>query len=467
MLALPLVAFGVFSYVTFSRTLTHRIDEFLGDALTVFRNELFVERRQLPDAGEAIRTTVREVRFRDLAIVVFGEEGRVVASSTAGPRTTPARLDQGTIPVPDIAAAMDERGGRKTWVATLRSSGGSYRVSVGPLALSGSTFRVAGVYPLADVEKTLGRIRALFFLMVPLLVLAAGAGGWYLAHRGFRPVSRMADRASEIGATTLHERLPVVADDELGALARVFNDLLDRLQESFERQRRFMADASHELRSPTAILRTETDVALSRQHRSEEEYRESLTVIGDAVRRLTRVVDDLFLLARADSGHQVMHTVPLYLDEVVRDTVRTVRPLADRKSVEVEVSGSVETSFRGDPDLLGRLLLNLLDNAIEHSPEGETVRVTMAVRGEVVEIRVADRGAGVPAEARDRIFERFFRVDPSRSRKGAESGSGAGLGLAIGRRIAEMHGGRLELAGSPPGRTEFLLVLPAEEAGPT
>lgn len=465
MVALPLVGFAVISYLIFSTSLIRRTDGFLDDALTVFQNELLVERRQLPAAEEAIRTTVREVRFRDLAIVVLDDGGQVVASSTAAPEMGSRGSGHTTPSLFGINEAMEEReqrGDEASWRATLSGPGSGYRVQVRPVVVGEGRFRIAGIYPLAEVEETLEGIRRLYVVMIPLLILLAGTGGWFLARRSFRPVSEMAERATEISATTLHERLPVASDDELGALARVFNDLLDRLQESFQQQKRFMADASHELRSPTAILRSETDVTLSREHRSEEEYRESLTVIKDGARRLTRVVDDLFLLARSDAGHPVMQPVPLYLDEVIRDTVRAVRPLAEGKGLDLSLSGTVEESLRGDPDLLGRLLLNLLDNAVEHSPRGGTVRVAMASSEEAVEVRVSDQGPGIPPDAKDRIFQRFFRVDPSRSRDGAGSTGGAGLGLAIARRIAEMHGGSLELAHSRPGSTEFILTLPTE-----
>jgi heavy metal sensor kinase len=455
MLCLPLVAFAVVSYLTFSRTLTSRTDGFLNDALTVFGNELLVERRQIPAPEEAIRTTVREVRFQDLEIVVLSEEGGVVASSPRGPdRVSP-------LP-PIIIEALRAGGGREgAWISTVAGPGGEYRVRTHSLRLEDQRFRVAGIYPLAEVAGTLRRIRHLFLVAIPLLLLLAGTGGWFLARRSFRPISSVAARAAEISATTLYERLPVVADDELGALTRVLNDLLDRLEQSFEQQRRFVADASHELRSPAAILRTETDITLSREHRTEAEYRESLNIIRDAARRLTGVVDDLFLLARVDGGHPVMSPASLYLDEVVRDTARIAGPLAERKGVQVEVSGLVEAPFRGDSGLLGRLLLNLLDNAIKHSPEGGVVQVRMEERGGAIEIGVVDRGAGIPEEVQSRIFERFFQVDSARTRNGRTLTSGAGLGLAIGRRIAEMHGGRLDLASSRPGRTEFLLTLPA------
>jgi heavy metal sensor kinase len=270
----------------------------------------------------------------------------------------------------------------------------------------------------------------------------------------------MTARAAEIGAMNLHERLPVVAEDELGALARVFNGMLDRLERSFDQQRRFMADASHELRTPAAVLRTEADVTLSRERRTEAEYRESMTVVQEAARRLTRIVDDIFLLARADAGHLVMHVAPLYVDDLLHDMVRAVRPLADSRGVRVELTSVVEAPAQGDADLLGRVVLNLLDNAIKHSPDDGLVEVRLEAHGAAYEIAVVDVGPGIPEPVRERVFERFFRADSARSRAESSVTSGAGLGLAIGRRIAELHGGRLELSSSRPGHTEFRLKVP-------
>jgi signal transduction histidine kinase len=260
----------------------------------------------------------------------------------------------------------------------------------------------------------------------------------------------------------LHERLPVSGGDELVRLSRVINDLLDRLQTSFEQQRRFMADASHELRTPTAIVRTEADVTLSRPNRTNEEYRESVVIMQDAARRLTRIVDDLFLLARADAGHLVLQRAPLYLEDVVDHATRGVRPLADRRGVHLEVGAMVEGQVQGDSDLLGRLLLNLLDNAIKHSPTGGTVQVEMSRRNGECAVAVIDNGPGIPEEAKPKIFERFFQVDAARARHDNSQTSGAGLGLAIARRIADVHGGRVELVDSRAGRTEFRFSLPVQ-----
>jgi two-component system OmpR family sensor kinase len=460
LLAVPLVAFAIGSYYIFARTLESRTDAFISDALTAFSRELVAERRALPTLQDAFRATVHEVRFRDLDIVILDDAGRVMAMSAPqgdrpGSFRHPLQTDSGA-----IFAALRGRDATQPIALTLFHREGSFRVAVRPLLAGQQRFIVAGAYPLREVEDTLERIRGLFLITIPLLIVSAATGGYFLAKRSLAPVASMSARAAEIGASTLHERLPAASQDELGDLARTLNGLLDRLERSFAQQRRFMADASHELRTPTAILRTEADVTLSQAHRTEAEYRESATVVQDAARRLSRIVDDIFLLARADAGHLVMHPAAIDLEDVVQDAIRSVRQIADRRGVRVDMLDVVEAPFHGDADLLGRVLLNLLDNAIKHSPEGGTVDVHMSTTATRYEVAVVDGGPGVPPEDHERVFERFVRLDSVRSRAENSLTSGAGLGLGIARRIAGMHGGTLRIADSRPGHTRFQLSLP-------
>lgn len=464
-LAVPLIAFGIISYLIFSNTVRARTDAFVDDALTVFGRELSAERHEGLDLEAAIRRTLREVRFREADILILDDSGSVVGMS--GPLGTAGALNDRAPPVDPavIVAGLGPNLPGAEQITTMTHQGGAYRVVLRPLRLDGRTYHLVGVHSLARVEAMLARIRRLFLVLMAFIIVVAAAGGSFLARRSFLPVTAMATRAAEIGASTLHERLPVVAKDELGELARVLNELLDRLASAFEQQRRFMADASHELRTPTAIVRTEADVILSREHRTEEEYRASLDIVRNASRRLTRIVDDVFLSARADAGHLVMNPEPLYLEDLVGDTVRAVGPIAEARRVRVELGELAEAPAVADAELLSRVLLNLMDNAIKHSPEGGAVEVSMAARGGTCEISIVDQGPGIPKEARERIFERFFRLDVARSREESTLTGGAGLGLSISRRIAEMHGGRLFLVGSRPGRTEFRVSLPVETSG--
>jgi heavy metal sensor kinase len=305
-----------------------------------------------------------------------------------------------------------------------------------------------------------------YLVAVPLIVALAALGGFFLARRSLAPVAAMGERAAEITVSTLHERLPIATPgDELGRLATIINGLLDRLQQAFQQQRRFMADASHELRTPVAILKTESQVTLAQPNRSAMEYRESAAVMADVANRLARVVDDLFLLARADAGHLTPKPTSIYLDEIVQTAVRSIQTLADARHVHVHLQKLEDAPLIGDADLLGCVLLNLLDNAVKHSPRDGTVDVSLTKKNGSYVVAVSDMGAGVPADARDRIFERFFRVDTARSRSDDGSATGgAGLGLSIARWAAEAHGGRVDLAESGAGKTTFQLTLPATKA---
>ena len=459
LLAIPLVAFSFLSYAAFSRALVTGTDRFIGEALEAFTRELGAERRAGLTLPDAMRTTIQEVRFRELHIAIFDSAWNVVA--TASP---PDRED--AVDNQSIVAAIRSPATHEPLTRTLTAPGGSHRVRAQPLVAEGESFVVVGHYPLREAEQTMAGIRQMFWVAIPLLIVVAAVSGWFLAQRSLAPVGSMATHAAEISATNLHERLPVSGGEELVRLASVINDLLDRLQRSFEQQQRFMADASHELRTPTAIVRTEADVTLSREHRGEAEYRESVRIMGDASRRMARIVDDLFLLARADAGHLVLHRSPIFLEEVVDDAARSVRHLAERSGVTIVLDELVEAPVLGDADLLGRVVLNLLDNSIKHSPPGATIHVSVSRAGSSFQVTVVDQGSGIPAESHARVFERFFRADEARTRDDGAPVGGAGLGLAIARRIAEIHGGTLELVDSRPGHTEFSFRLPAAATAP-
>ncbi|MCC6244641.1 MAG: HAMP domain-containing protein [Gemmatimonadaceae bacterium] len=471
LLGVPLICFAIVSYVAFARALVGGTDRFIGEALAAFTQELGAERRAGLTTQQAMLTTVYEVRFRELHIMIVDAEGRIVAMAsppdTLRPRSwagaTPATP---TVSDPDNAtllAALQRDGRlREPVIQTFDNlpTGEAFRVHAQPLTVAGEYFLLTGRYPLRDTERTMASIRRIFLLTIPLLVLAAAVSGYFLARRNLAPVAHMAERAAAISANTLHERLPVSGGEELVRLAEVVNALLNRLEASFEQQRRFMADASHELRTPTAIVRTEADVTLTKAHRTEDEYRASVGIMQDASRRLTRIVDDLFLLARSDAGHLVVHRAPIYLEDVVDDAVRAARPLAERRGVSLVLGNMVEASVDGDADLLGRLLLNLVDNAIKHTPQGATVHVAMSQDTSTASVTVRDEGTGIPEAAQAHVFERFFRADAARTRDENSHTSGAGLGLSIARRIADVHDGTLLLIASRPGHTEFRFTVP-------
>jgi heavy metal sensor kinase len=480
LLGVPLIALALGFYLMFAQMLHDRTDQFIGDALSAFSRELVAERRAALSPIAAIRTTVNEVRFQELHIVILDSASQVVATSPESGMEAQADPDRGANGRPrdplseQVAASLAGRGRTmsQSRAVTVSTARGDYLVNGRPLTIDGQRFVLAGAYSLRDTEALLGRVREILSVAVPLLLLIAITGGYFLAMRNLGPLSAMAARAAEISAANLQDRLPVAGGAELAGLARVVNSLLDRLEASFGQQRRFMADASHELRTPAAIVRIEADVTLAQPSRSEHDYRESLTVVQSAARRMTRIVDDLLLLARADAGVAVEHREHVYLEEIVHDVASGVRRLAESRRVRVDVASVVDAPIFADVDLVGRCVLNLLDNAIKHSPAGSAVRMEMARNGNACELRVIDAGPGIPADVQPRVFDRFFRGDTTAlagdQRVSPESDAGtpggAGLGLAIARRIAELHAGRLDLVESRPGYTEFCLALPLDPA---
>jgi heavy metal sensor kinase len=302
------------------------------------------------------------------------------------------------------------------------------------------------------------RILALILAMgVPGAVGLAIGGGYVLAGRLLAPIGAMAATARRISAESLAERLPVAnPGDELGQLARVFNDTLGRLQDAFEQLRRFTADASHELRTPLTAMRSVGEVALQ-QSASVSEYREVVGSMLEEVDRLTRLVENLLTLTRGESGRIQIAPDVVDLSGLVASVSDSLHVLAEEKHQSLEVEAALPITALCDPAILRQGLINLLHNAIKYTPRGGTIRAVArrAASAEAV-IEVKDTGPGIPAADRQRIFERFYRVDSGRSR---EDG-GVGLGLAIARWAVEANGGRIEVESEERQGALFRIVLP-------
>lgn len=473
-LSAMLAACALGSWYTLRQVLASRADRFLEEARDAFLIELSAEQAAMPTTTDAIGAAMRDIRFSDIEFVVLDSTARVVAASwtapgsahsmpaVTGPRLPPQRL------VAVVASAADSLGaGDARRLVTLPGDEGGHRVALAAVTLDGAPSVVAAAQSRRWLQETLRAVTIAYLAAIPAVVLLAAVGGYLLARRALAPVGEMGRRARFIEARNLHERLPVEDPrEELGGLATVFNDLLQRLERAFAQQRRLVADASHELRTPVAVVRAEADVALSQPVRSAAEYRESLHVIADAGRRLSRIVDDLFLLARADGGPVPLRREPLYLDELVEETVRVLRVLAAQRAVRIVVAPLPEVPVHGDPELLGRLLINLLENAVKYSSAGSAVVVRMDRTGGAAVLTVTDEGPGIPADAQARVFERFFRADTEPSGDPGPAPGGAGLGLAIARWVAEAHDGALDLVRSSPEGSEFRVTLPLDTPAP-
>jgi len=410
-----------------------------------------------------------EHRSENDAFVVLGPGGTRIAASddaalSSASETTNRQLVR-ALESQDFRQFETSAAGGAAGLETIRAGRARVRVYARQFKADGRNLVLLVAQSLHGQYETLETLRETFAWMIFLGLLLAGTGGYFLAKKSLEPVVAMGAHARRIGATNLHERLPVVnANDELGQLATTFNDLLNRLDESFERQRRFVADASHELRTPLAILRGEAEVAMSQKGRRAEEYLESLKILHEETTRLIKIVEDLFTLTRADAGQYRLAPQDVYLEEVVADCAHSVRTLASEKNIELKVDAGAECLVRGDQDLLRRMILNLLDNAIKYTPAGGRVDMACRVSDGECEVHVTDTGTGIPAEMQGRVFERFFRADEARSRQGDTGG--AGLGLSIAQWIAQAHHGRLELVRSSSAGSHFAVYLPAHRAVP-
>jgi two-component system OmpR family sensor kinase len=320
-----------------------------------------------------------------------------------------------------------------------------------------------GTAPVLIVSRSVSELQStlnqtiLFLAVLSVLVVAAGT---LLAHRLagniLEPVRRIASTARSLSQHDLNRRVEVdVPPDELGELVETFNGMLARLEASFESLRRFTADASHELRSPLALMRSELEGTLARA-RTAPEYQQVLRGLESEVEHMSRMVDQLLMLARADAGALRPAETNLDVADFLHETAARWRPVADSRHVQVDVDAPDSGSVRADPDLLRRVMDNLIDNATRHTPEGTAVQLTGAPTAGGWNIDVRDHGSGVPVAARSVLFERFVRADGARARDTA----GAGLGLALSRAIAESHGGSLKLLDQNGSGATFRLFLP-------
>lgn len=461
-LAVILIVFAVAALLFLKYTVRRQTDTTLQEISRTFDES--VEREQMDAdveniAPEArITTVVKEVlddlRFRNYRIFVFNAQGKFLASDDQKPSETVLSEKQ-------IANLADEfsKSEKDSAFFTTANEESEFRVFAKKY-IDGQNFSVIVSHSLDDDDELIDGFQTVLLICVPLVLVLASFGGYFLARKTLSPVAQMSETASRISATNLHARLPVKNEkDELGGLATVFNSLLTRLDHSFEQQKRFMADASHELRTPLAIVRGEAEVALSKKNRPNSELRESLGIVQDEGKRLTRIVEDLFTLARVDAGQFRTSFSEIYLDELLADCVRKLRVLAEKRSVSLEINAAEEMPMRGDEQLLHRLFINLLDNAIKYNREGGSVSVVAEKTAGEYRVTITDTGAGISKKEQAQIFERFYRADPARSRTAETTTSGAGLGLSIASWIAETHHAELELIRSDKTGSAFSVIF--------
>jgi two-component system OmpR family sensor kinase len=451
LLAAILIGVIALIYILLARALYVRVDDSLHALVQIAATSLANDLNEGQDADDAARSTSAELASRQHLLVIYDGRGRLLGEA--------GREDDIVIPLPPVDDIPATEPVLLTIVET-DDLDDRHRLAVQRITNTqhGVDFIVVAGGSLEPTDEELESLRGILLYVVPLSLVIAGIGGWFLAGRSLAPVVSMGNRARKIGVENLSERLPIANPrDELGLLAGTFNELLGRLEGSLVQQRQFMADASHELRTPVTIARTAASVALQQPEREEAEYREALEIIEQETTRLSRIVDDMFTLTRADAGNYPVRQQAMYLDEVVDDVVRKARVVATPRGVTITCETEHPAPLTADEDLIRRLLINVIDNAIRYSPTGGAVRVALDRTPDGYAVSITDQGPGIAAEVQPRIFERFYRVDAARTHDG-----GAGLGRALARWIAREHGGDVTLAASSRMGSTFVIALPSQ-----
>jgi len=316
---------------------------------------------------------------------------------------------------------------------------------------------VQAAQSLSPVNDAVEDLRAQLFLGIPLILLFAGFGGYFLANRALRPIQQITNTAREITAQDLSRRLAYQGTmDEVGSLARTFDQMLERLQSSFERERRFTGDAAHELRTPLTVLKGQIEVTLNRK-RNPAEYEKKLQELSAQVERLIRLSNGLLFLSRSDQHQLTFEPADINLCEWLEVLIEQFQPLAREKRLQINTNIPEELSVYGDSDHLIRLFMNLLENALKYASAGGQITVTAVKKPGETQVIIHNTGPGIPQEHFQHLFERFYRVDADRS---SQTG-GSGLGLAIAREIARLHGGDIDVQSEPGQGVTVTVHLPS------
>ena len=344
---------------------------------------------------------------------------------------------------------------------TLKTPKGDWRVYTVKISVphKGQQLALRVGESLSRTESALSTLLVLELVIVPITLCLAVVVGLFFAGRALKPVGRITELAASIDAVDLDQRLDLdLPDDDLGRLARTFDDMLQRLDQAFSAQKRFASEAAHELRTPLTIMKGNTEVALARE-RTAAEYREALTELEEEVDHLTLLSEDLLALSQADSDSAALDFQELDVGGVLDKAVTTLSPIAKQKGVRVKFERREQAPFCGDYSKLVRMFVNILDNAVKYCPPDSMVSVSLTQGSDGIDIKIRDTGPGIDPEELDHVFDRFHRSALARQM----NPGGSGLGLPIARWIAREHGGEIEVM-SPPGEgATFKITLPPHQ----
>ena len=449
-LALVLIVFSVVLYVIIARNLRDAVDQSLEETATTAVRSL-EERGFLPLLDEdELLSQFPELARIDKFFQIFSPSGTITIRSP--------NIKQHDVPLSRIALQTTFNGQTILESAKYPNEPPLRLISV-PINYRGRLLYIVQVgTSMESIEDTLDRFLILLLVAVPVELTVSLAAGWFLAGRALRPVDAITLAAQRIAGGDLSQRLTMPpTPDEIGRLAGTFNNMIGRLDTSFQQIRQFTSDASHELRTPLTVMKGETELVL-RKPRPLEDYHSVLESNLEEIDRMSRIVEELLFLSRADMGEVKMEAMPVALESLVADIHRQAMLLGQDRQIEVELGTVMPALVLGDELRLHELLLNLVENAVKYSHSKGKVRISLVSDGRQAILSVVDQGIGIASEDRPKIFNRFFRTDDAR----AHTKKGTGLGLAICAWIVEAHKGRIHVQSEVGQGSTFTVTLPLE-----
>ena len=447
-LALILVVFSAVLYIVTARSLRDAIDQSLEETAVAAVRSL-EERGFLPLIDEnELMSQFPELARIDKFFQIFSPSGTITIRSP--------NVKQHELPLSREALDVAFTGKTIFESAKYPKEPPLRLISV-PIMYRGNLLYIVQVgTSMESVEETLTRLLLVLLVTMPLALAVSLAGGWFLAGRALRPVDDITLAAQRIAGGDLTQRLKVPpSPDEIGRLADTFNNMIARLETSFRQIRQFSSDASHELRTPLTVMKGETELAL-RRPRDAKDYTVVLESNLEEIDRMTRIVDELLFLSRADMGEVKMERLPVKLESLLEDVHRQASLLGQERDVQVVLGMVTPATVLGDELRLRELFLNLLDNAVKYSTPGGSVDITLQTETGQAKVLITDHGIGISREDQGKIFDRFYRTDDART----HTKKGTGLGLAICAWIVESHHGRIEVDSEIGKGSTFTVTLP-------
>jgi two-component system, OmpR family, sensor kinase len=450
LLAIILILFSVLLNFFLAKRLHESVDNSLTVSATVVATSATMRLRNspLPGLNQLFEQFMNQGNLNKFYRIYDG-------SGNVGSRSKNISASQFPLSQNAYAEALEGRNSYETFKVGAQQP---IRVITMPILLEGKLINLVQVgTSLEAVQETLRNLKIFLFTAVPSVLILAALFARFMARRALKPISRIIDTAREIGqGQELSKRIPVLKiKDELGQLALTFNEMMNRLENSFAQMRQFSSDASHELRTPLTVLKGQNELVLSKQ-RKLEEYQEVISSNLEEINYMSKVLEDLFVLSKSDENQVNLDCKPVDLRALVEEVCKHAEVLAEEKNINIVIAFLEPAEVKGDEVRLRQMVWNVLQNGIKYTQRGGELKIALENEDEFVLLSIQDTGIGIPEEDLPLIFNRFYRVDKARTR----DEGGSGLGLSICKQIAETHKGKIEVESKLGVGTRFKIRLP-------